>query len=577
MPTTEKPPLSQALSLVTFHQLRELLQRMAQTVEVGTNALCLTEEQVFSGDSPHLPGVNYFTVLVSSSFSALLQGELVLAEPTLAQLSTADDAVKETNACWVELTFDPGAIATFLRQIAKTPTAKLALRRTLEAFYGIPQINSTTVQSEFTLHLIATLTAYPVAAVDAPYPRSPYPSLQASGLEQQVIECTKDLREAMMAAQLASHAKSEFLASVSHELRTPLTAIIGMSATLLRWSLGELSDRQRNFLQIIHDSGQHLLEMINDILELTQLEAGRAILQLSQFSLSVLVKQSLKTMQEAAQCRGVKLILHLEVEPHDRFIADPHRIKQILLNLLSNAIKFTPEGGKVTLRVLADPHTVLIQVIDTGIGIADHQRSLLFQKFQQLDTSYHRMYQGTGLGLALTKQLVELHNGQISVESTVGVGSAFTVRLPVRPEAAVNISSATPPDNPLENPPENPLGRIVLLESHEETANIICDMLTAAGYQVVWILEGSAAMSQIEILRPIAVITDVQAPESNGYELIYQLRQNPATRTLKIIALTTGSLDDGDRCLEAGADRVLTKPLSPEEMLSQVFTLTRAS
>jgi len=571
MPTTKKLPLSQTLSLATFRQLRELLQWMAQTV-VGTNVLCLTEEQVFSGVSPHLPGVNYFTVLVSSSFSVLLKGELVLAEPTLAQLSTADDAVRETNACWVELTFDPGAIATFLRQIAKVPRAKSALTRTIEAFYSIPQINSATVQSEFTLQLIAALTAYPVAPIDDPCPRSPYPPLQASSLEQQVIERTEDLREAMMAAQLASHAKSEFLASMSHELRTPLTAIIGMSATLLRWSLGELSDRQRNFLQIIHDSGQHLLEMINDILELTQLEAGRAILQLNQFSLSVLVKQSLKTMEEAAQRRGVKLTLHLEVEPkHDRFIADPHRVKQILVNLLSNAIKFTPKDGKITLRVFADSHTVLIQVIDTGIGIADHQRSLLFQKFQQLDTSYHRMYQGTGLGLALTKQLVELHNGQISVESTVGVGSVFTVQLPVRPKATLNIDSATP----LENSTKNLLGRIVLLESHEETANIICDMLTAAGYQLVWILEGSMAMSQIEILQPIAVITDVQAPESNGYELIHQLRQNPATQTLKIIALTTVSLDNGDRCLAAGADSFLTKPLCPEEILSQVFMLTK--
>lgn len=544
---------------------------MAQAVEIGSEVLCLTEEQIFSDPSLHLPGVDYFTVLVSSSFSALLKGELVLAETTLQQLANSADAVGGTNACWVELTFEPDAIATFLRQLVDSSVTEPALIQKIEQFYIIPQLNSATLQSEFTLQLVAVLTAYPVAAMDGKYPRSPYPPLQTTSLEQQVIERTEDLREAMMAAQLASHAKSEFLASMSHELRTPLTAIIGMSATLLRWSLGELSDRQRNFLQTIHDSGQHLLEMINDILELTQLEAGRAILQLNQFSLSVLVQQSLKTMQESALRRGVELILHLDIEPnHDRFIADPHRVKQILLNLLSNAIKFTPEGGKVTLRVFAEPHSVLIQVSDTGIGIAEHQRSLLFQKFQQLDTSYHRMYQGTGLGLALTKQLVELHNGQITVDSTVGVGSVFTVQLPVRPEASVD-TTASPT---LEIPADKPLGRIVLLESHEETANIICDMLTAAGYQLVWILEGSMALSQIEILQPIAVIADVQAPESNGYELIHHLRQNPSTQSLKIIALTAASLDDSDRCLAAGADNFLTKPLHPEEILPKVLMLT---
>ncbi len=571
MSTTEKPPLSQALSLVTFRQLREALQKLAQTVEVGADALCLTEAQVFSDSSLPLLGVDYFTVLVSSSFSAVLTGELVLAETTLLQLANFADAVGGTNACWVELTFDPEAIATFLRQLVDASVTAPTLRQKIETFYAVPQLNSATLQSEFTLQLVATLTAYPVAAMDGKYPRSPYPPLQTPSLAQQVIERTEALREAMMAAQLASNAKSEFLASMSHELRTPLTAIIGMSATLLRWSLGELSDRQRNFLQTIHDSGQHLLEMINDILELTQLEAGRAILQLNPFSLSLLVKQSLKTMQEAAARRGVQLILHLDVEPNlDRLIADPHRVKQILLNLLSNAVKFTPEGGKVTLRVFAEPHSVLIQVIDTGIGIAEHQRSLLFQKFQQLDTSYHRIYQGTGLGLALTKQLVELHNGRITVDSTVGIGSVFTVQLPVRPEVSIDPSSSPT----LEIPADHPLGRIVLLESHEETANIICDMLTAAGYQVVWILEGSMAISQIEILQPIAVMADVQAPESNGYELIRHLRQNPSTQTLKIIALTAAPLDDGDRCLAAGADNFLTKPLHPEEILPKMLTLT---
>lgn len=231
--------------------------------------------------------------------------------------------------------------------------------------------------------------------------------------------------------EAASRLRSEFLATISHELLTPLTYVIGMSSTLLRWSFGELTKRQRDYLQTIHDSGEHLLEMINDILELSQIEAGKAVLNITSFSLSDAAESTINGLKEKATIKRVNLKLDLQINAEcDRFTADARRIQQILWNLLTNAVKFTHEGGNVTLRLWVEDENAVFQVEDTGIGIPEDQLSLLFEKFHQLDTPYRRRYGGTGLGLALTKQLVELHRGRIEVESTVGVGSIFTVWIP---------------------------------------------------------------------------------------------------------------------------------------------------
>ncbi|AVH65702.1 GAF domain-containing sensor histidine kinase [Nostoc sp. 'Peltigera membranacea cyanobiont' N6] len=252
-------------------------------------------------------------------------------------------------------------------------------------------------------------------------------------LEQRVIERTIGLRDALLAAEAASRLRSEFLATISHELLTPLTYVIGMSSTLLRWPLGELSQRQRDYLQTIHDSGEHLLEMINDILDLSQIEAGKTALNISEFSLVNVAENAIESLQKKATSEQINLNLDLQIDPRrDRFTADAERISQILSNLLTNAIKFTPESGNVTLRLWVEDDTAIFQVEDTGIGIREEQLPLIFEKFQQLDTPYRRRYEGTGLGLALTKQLVELHRGRIEVESTISIGSIFTVWIPTQ-------------------------------------------------------------------------------------------------------------------------------------------------
>ncbi|MBF2006637.1 MAG: HAMP domain-containing histidine kinase [Chlorogloeopsis fritschii C42_A2020_084] len=258
-------------------------------------------------------------------------------------------------------------------------------------------------------------------------------------LEQRVIERTVALHDALVAAEAASRLRSEFLATISHELLTPLTYVIGMSSTLLRWSFGELNERQRDYLQTIHDSGEHLLEMINDILELSQIEAGKAVLNITEFSLVEIAEDIVASLMEKAISQQVNLRLDLPLDrQRDRFIADARRVEQILWNLLSNAIKFTPEGGNVTLRLWVEDDTAVFQVEDTGIGIPEEKLPLLFEKFHQLDPPYRRRYEGTGLGLALTKQLVELHRGRIEVESTVGVGSIFTVWIPIQPKPVLS-------------------------------------------------------------------------------------------------------------------------------------------
>ncbi|GAB4373620.1 MAG: ATP-binding protein [Elainellaceae cyanobacterium] len=398
---------------------------------------------------------------------------------------------------------------------------------------------------------------------------------QKRTLERRVAERTQELQDVMQSAQAANRAKSEFLAAVSHELRTPLTCIIGMSATLQRWTNEVLSERQRHFLQTIHDSGEYLLALINDILDLSQVEAGKLLLNISEFSLSRLSQQALKTFEGQASLSEVALELDLRVAPQrDRFVADPRRVQQILYNLLDNAIKFTPAGGQVTLRVFSEENIAVFQVKDCGIGIPEDQLPLLFQKFRQLNAGYQRQYRGTGLGLALTEQLVELHGGWITVESTVGVGSVFTVRLPMQQPntngtlvkaRSATVSSAIK-------------GRIVLIEHQEENANLICDILTAAGYQIVWMLEGSTAVNQIEVLQPIVVITNIQLPDIDGYNLIHGIRQNPATKHLKVIALTPAAVNGKLSAWKmAGADDYLVQPLRPDILLQKIMILTEAN
>ena len=246
------------------------------------------------------------------------------------------------------------------------------------------------------------------------------------------VRLFQELRARTDELEIANRHKSEFLANMSHELRTPLNAIIGFSEALLERMFGELNDKQAEYLHDILSSGRHLLSLINDILDLAKIEAGRMELELGAFDLSLALDNALTLVRERATRHGIGLVLAVD-GPLGTLVADERKVKQMLLNLLSNALKFTPEGGKVAVRAVRAAGSVEISVSDTGIGIAPEDQEAIFEEFRQVGTDYARKREGTGLGLALSKRFAELHGGTLSVTSEVGRGSTFTLSIPERP------------------------------------------------------------------------------------------------------------------------------------------------
>jgi signal transduction histidine kinase len=242
-------------------------------------------------------------------------------------------------------------------------------------------------------------------------------------------------------AEEANRSKSDFLANMSHELRTPLTSVIGFSEVLQDGFFGELNEKQRQYVDNILFSGKHLLSLINDILDLSKVEAGKMVLELSTVNLREVIASSLTMLQERALKHNLYLDCDLVAEGEVKLIADARKLKQILYNLLSNAVKFTPDGGRVqvrTRRVQEGGEFIEVSVEDSGVGIRAEDIPKLFKEFTQLNSPYTKDYQGTGLGLALCKRLVELHGGQVGVESEFARGSRFFFTLPMKPEIVVD-------------------------------------------------------------------------------------------------------------------------------------------
>ena len=251
-----------------------------------------------------------------------------------------------------------------------------------------------------------------------------------SALAIQNARLFREIEDKSAQLEVATQHKSEFLANMSHELRTPLNAVIGFSEVLLERMFGDLNPKQDEYLQDILSSGRHLLSLINDILDLSKIEAGRMELELTTFDLPVALDNALTLVRERATRHGIRLDLAVD-DRVGAVVGDERKIKQVILNLLSNAVKFTPEGGRVTVRALPAGDAVEVAVSDTGIGIAPEDREAIFEEFRQVGSDYARKREGTGLGLTLARKFVELHGGTIRVESEVGRGSTFTVALPV--------------------------------------------------------------------------------------------------------------------------------------------------
>lgn len=370
-------------------------------------------------------------------------------------------------------------------------------------------------------------------------------------LEAKVEERTRELQatiaklqEAMLQVERASRIKSEFVANVSHDLRTPLNSIIGFSELLIDRLPGELTEKQERYVNNILASGRHLLALINDILDLSKVEAAKIELKPEVIHLPGTLKGALSQVHTQAEAKGLRLQLNLETCPAT-LVADPVRFKQILYNLLSNAVKFTPEGGWVTVTARpADAGAVEIAVQDTGIGIKAEDLPKLFQPFTQIEVSIAKRYQGTGLGLALTKHLVELHGGEIRAESAgEGKGSTFTVILPLQP-------------------PHRAQPRLLLIEDDQTLVATIRDRMEAAGYQVETATDGGEALAKVAAARPDLVVLDLKLPKVDGWEVLRRLRAETATRALPVLAITGVEVDKGEQALTAGANDFLTKPFS---------------
>ena len=392
---------------------------------------------------------------------------------------------------------------------------------------------------------------------------------QKNNLQQQVNKRVQQLQDALIAAEAAHNSKTAFLGNMSHELRTPLTSIIGLSGTLLHWSQYSYTlplDKQQQYLKTIHDSGKNLLELVNDILEFSQVEAGKSALNISQFSLQYLSRAILQNFQEKADRKQITLELDLRVDQiRDPFCGDRERVEQIVFHLLDNAIKFTPESGKVTLRIWRDKKQAVFQIEDTGIGISENQLPLLFEKFQQIEEYRQRIYGGTGLGLALTKQLVELHGGRIEVDSCPGKGSLFTVWLPDKSTNLASIHETTVAPTSNFNK-----GTVVLLEEDEVEATLICELLTAADYQIVWLINGSSSIRQIELLQPISILIDRRVSEFET--IIQRLKNLKTTQHIKIVLIAQEKIPSGEwhYLSQIGIDDYLLEPIQPDPLFKKI-------
>jgi signal transduction histidine kinase len=292
-----------------------------------------------------------------------------------------------------------------------------------DQFFGGISLHTTTIYRTFTQDEIHLLQGIADKAAIALYNAQSY-----ERLEELVKERTQELEQEKVLSEAANRTKSEFLSNMSHELRTPLTGILGFSSILLEEIFGPLNPKQQEYIQGLYTCGKHLLELINDLLDLSKVEAGKEELNLEMLLVEEVCQACLSLFEEGCKQRGLQLSASVALDV-TTCIADRRRLKQILVNLLSNAVKFT-ESGSVTLRVEQTEEAIAFSVIDTGIGIAQADRETLFQPFKQLDSGLNRKYEGTGLGLALSRKLARLHGGDITLQSELGRGSCFTLHLP---------------------------------------------------------------------------------------------------------------------------------------------------
>jgi signal transduction histidine kinase/ActR/RegA family two-component response regulator len=380
----------------------------------------------------------------------------------------------------------------------------------------------------------------------------------------------RELRSAKDAAEAAARSKDEFLASMSHELRTPLNAVLGLSELLQEEIYGGLNEKQRDALVTIETSGRHLLSLINDILEIARMGSGKVQLRLSKIDVGELCESCVDLVR--AQAKKKEITVECDIAPGiPRFKTDARRLKQIFVNLLGNAVKFTEKGGSIGLNAALDGGRLCVEVWDRGIGIKPEDCERIFLPFVQVESGLARKYDGTGLGLALVRQLTELLGGVVAVQSELGVGSRFHVRFPFA--ASDSIGPREPASALAHNRSERPPGGQLILLAEDNEANIatIGGYLRHKGYQVEVAHNGKVAIEKVRELRPALVLMDVQMPEMDGLEATRRIRQELGLGELPVIALTALAMaGDRERGMVAGVNEYVTKPVSLRELVTVI-------
>jgi signal transduction histidine kinase/CheY-like chemotaxis protein len=413
-------------------------------------------------------------------------------------------------------------------------------------------------------------------------------------IEEERQKLEQALRQQNLELENASRMKSEFLANMSHELRTPLNAIIGFSEVLGDGLIGDMTDQQRRFIGDIFSSGKHLLSLINDILDLSKVEAGKMILDLEPVQISSLFANSLSIIREKAGERRIQLTADAPKELGS-IRADARKVKQIVYNLLSNAVKFTSERGEVTLRATRVPRAEVgllegpwsgrtfpladnafdeflkISVSDTGIGISDDGLDRIFKPFSQIDSGLSRKFEGTGLGLAMIKLLAELHGGTVAVQSAVDEGCRFYVWLPLR---APEVTRTTPTSQR----PKILDGKeriALVVEDDFKSADLIRVQLQAEGFKVIHAASAEAAFL-LAAQQPLALITlDIMLPNMDGWEFLSRLKQMPSLQAIPVMIVSI--VADRNKGFALGAASVIQKPISRQDLVDSLVGMSLIS
>lgn len=384
-------------------------------------------------------------------------------------------------------------------------------------------------------------------------------------MENLVQQRTQELSEANTDLARAARLKDEFLASMSHELRTPLNAILGLTEATREGVWGAVTPAQDERLQLVEESGRHLLSLINDILDLAKIGAGKLMPEIGAVDVVGTAAATVRLVAQLAMEKRVVLESHLPDEG-PVVETDGRMLKQILLNLLNNAVKFTPAGGRVRFEVECGVDVLTFRVSDTGIGIAAEEMRRIFRPFVQVHQGLARAYGGTGLGLALVARLADVLHGSVEAESEPGRGSVFTLRLPTHSgvTARRHVGQREPAAGRRQS-----AARVTLLlaEDDEPTARTYVGYLVAKGYSVLLARDGEAALHLARDVHPGLILMDIQMPKLDGLEAIRQLRADASFAATPIIALSAlATASDRDRCLNAGANAFITKPTSLREL-----------